>query len=192
MADTGQEFLRFQVPEKMTGGSRCNTGLVRAQETQWPMPGTHYNKGTDKEAVNYHYDVLEAKVLLDRSLVASIASKFTEDNGEDASGRKNMSGEGAKQDCERKAFKRVAEKLKKAFPRLPVTILADSLYASGPVMDICRGYDWEFIIRYKAGSIPGIAEEYGNIPEKGRQGVQSSSMTLIMTEKGKHAAVLGR
>lgn len=56
--------------------------------------------------------------------------------------------------------------MKKAFPRLPVILLADSLYASGPVMDICRGNQWEFIIRYKAGSIPGIAEEYERIPEK--------------------------
>lgn len=126
----------------------------------------HFNKGTDEETVNYHCDVLEAKIILGENLVVSIGSEFIENNGEEAKRQKNMSESERKQDCETKAFKRLASKIEKAFPRLPITLLADSLYASEPVMDICRGNGWEFIIRYKAGSIPGIAEEYEKIPEK--------------------------
>ena len=37
-------------------------------------------------------------------------------------------------------------------------------------MDICRDNGWEFIIRYKTGSIPGITEEYERIPEKETSG----------------------
>lgn len=81
-----------------------------------------------------------------------------------------MSEEKWKKDCETKAFKRLAEKMKKAFQRLPIILLADSLYASEPVMDICRNNHWEFIIRYKAGSIPSIMEEYERIPEKETSG----------------------
>ena len=33
-----------------------------------------------------------------------------------------------KQDCELKAFKRLAKRLKKYFPRLPICILVDGLY----------------------------------------------------------------
>ena len=130
----------------------------------------HHNKGTDKEKVNYHCDVLEAKIVLGESLAVSICSEFIENNGEDAERQKEMSEEERKQDCETKAFKRLAEKLKKAFPRLPIILLADSLYASEPVMEICRGNGWDYIIRYKTGSIPSITEEYENIPEKGRSG----------------------
>ena len=126
----------------------------------------HYNKGTEGETVNYHCDVLEAKIVLGESLIVSICSEFIENNGEDAERQKQMSEEKRKQDCETKALKRLAEKLKKAFPRLPIILLADSLYASGPVMDICRDNGWEFIIRYKTGSIPSIMEEYEKIPEK--------------------------
>lgn len=126
----------------------------------------HYNKGTEEETVNYHCDVLEAKIVLGENLIVSIGSEFIENNGEDSQRQKNMSEDERKQDCETKAFKRLAEKLKKAFPRLPIILLADSLYASEPVMEICRGNQWDFIIRYKAGSIPGIAEEYERIPEK--------------------------
>lgn len=130
----------------------------------------HYNKGTAEETVNYHCDVLEAKIVLGESLIVSIASEFIENNGEDAERQKDMSEEERKQDCETKAFKRLAKKLKKAFPRLPIILLADSLYASEPVMDICRENQWDYIIRYKTGSIPSIAEEYGKIAEKGTSG----------------------
>ena len=125
-----------------------------------------HHKGTEKETVSYHCDVLEAKIVLGESLIISIASEFIENNGEDAERQKDLSEEKRKQDCETKAFKRLAEKIKKAFPRLPIVLLADSLYASEPVMDICRGNGWEYIIRYKTGSIPSIAEEYEMIPEK--------------------------
>lgn len=129
-----------------------------------------YNKDTDEEKVNYHCDVLEAKIVFGESLIISIASEFIENNGEDAESQKNMSEEKRKQDCETKAFRRLAGKIKKAFPRLPMILLADSLYASEPVMDICRGNGWEFLIRYKTGSIPSITKEYEKIPEKGRSG----------------------
>lgn len=139
-----------------SGGRRLNDSCLER----------HYNKGTEKESVNYHCDVLEAKIVLGEKLVVSIASEFIENNGEDAERQKTMGEEERKQDCETKAFKRLAEKIKKAFPRLPLILLADSLYASEPVMDICRNNSWEFIIRYKTGSIPSIMEEYGKIPEK--------------------------
>lgn len=130
----------------------------------------HYNKGTDEETVNYHCDVLEAKIVLGDSLVVSIGSEFIENNGEDAESQKARSEEKCKQDCETKAFKRLAGKIKKIFPRLPVILLADSLYASEPVMNICRDNSWEFIIRYKTGSLPSITEEYEKIRGKETSG----------------------
>lgn len=129
-----------------------------------------FHKDTDEEKVNYHCDVLEAKIVLGESLIVSIASEFIENNGEDAEKQKKLSEEERKQDCETKAFKRLSAKLKEAFPRLPILLLADSLYASEPVMNICRENKWDFIIRYKTGSIPGITEEYERIPEKGKTG----------------------
>ncbi len=128
------------------------------------------NKGTDKEITLYHRDVLEGKIYFGEKLVASIGSEFIENNGEDRKRQENMSAEEIKQDCETKAFFRLAERIKKRFPRLPILLLADSLYASNPVMELCREYKWEFLIRYKKGSIPSIAEEYEKIPEKGRAG----------------------
>ena len=43
-----------------------------------------------------------------------------------------------KQDCELKAFKRLAEKIKKEYPRLRIIISGDALYASKPVIETCK------------------------------------------------------
>ena len=139
-----------------SGSRRLNEGCLERR----------HRKGTEEETVNYHCDVLEAKIVFGESLIVSIVSEFIENDGEDAESQKGMSEEKRKQDCETKAFKRLAKKLKEAFPRLGIMILADSLYASEPVMDICRENKWDFIIRYKSGSIPSITEEYEKIPEK--------------------------
>lgn len=143
-----------------SGTRRLNDGCLERR----------YHKGTEEETVNYHCDVLEAKIVFGESLIVSIASEFIENNGEDAERQKGLSEEKRKQDCETKAFQRLSGKIKKAFPRLPIILLADSLYASEPVMDTCRDKGWEFLIRYKTGSIPSITEEYEKIPEKEREG----------------------
>ena len=126
----------------------------------------HHNKGTDEETINYHNDILEAKIYLGNNLVLSLWSEFIENE----EGWDELSEEKRKQDCETKAFKRLAENLKKLFPRLPLVLLMDSLYASEPVMDTCERNGWDYIIRYKSGSIPSISEEYDAIPEKTRVG----------------------
>ena len=72
-----------------------------------------------------------------------------------------------KQDCETKAFKRLAARIKEDFPRLPILLLGDSLYAGEPVFDICKKNHWNYIIRYKEGS---IMREYEAIPEKEKKG----------------------
>ena len=60
----------------------------------------------------------------------------------------NKSDETVKQDCESKAFVRLAAKIKKKFPRLPIIIAADGLYVSQNVLQICKEYHWDYIIRY--------------------------------------------
>ncbi len=126
----------------------------------------HYDAGTENERVNYHIDVLEAKLYLGNGLVCSMGSEFIENDAR----YRQMSDEKVKQDCETKAFRRLAEKIKKRFPRLPILLMADSLYASKTVMETCKNYGWEYLIRFKDGSIPYLAEEWKAIPERTRAG----------------------
>jgi hypothetical protein len=72
----------------------------------------------------------------------------------------DLNNESQKQDCELKAFKRLAISIKAAFPQLKICLLLDSLYAAESVMDICKENGWAFIICFKQGSIPSIITEY--------------------------------
>ena len=64
-----------------------------------------------------------------------------------------------------------ARKTKKEFPRLPGCLSADSLYACERFFEGCREKKWRYILRFKAGSIPYIAQEYESLGkiERSRQ-----------------------
>jgi len=127
---------------------------------------TFTNKETGEKTTQYYHSVLEAKIVLGDNLVVSIASEFIENDGEDAERQKKMSADEIKQDCETKAFGRLAAKLKKAFPRLPICIMGDSLYASEKVFQICDDNEWKYLIRFKDGSIPSVAAEFHLLKER--------------------------
>ena len=61
--------------------------------------------------------------------------------------------------CERKAFERLAEKLKKQYPRLPVCILADGLYPYKNAFKICEENGWKFIFVLQNKSLKTVQEE---------------------------------
>jgi hypothetical protein len=106
------------------------------------------------ERVEYYHNVLEAKLILG-DMVFSIATEFIENENEDVE----------KQDCELKAFKRLAIRLKEEYKRLPICILGDSLYACEPVFKICKKNRWKYILRFKEGSIPSLAEEFATLKQ---------------------------
>ena len=70
------------------------------------------NRGTANEKINYYSAVLEAKIYFGENFVVSIGSEFIENNGEDYKRQEGMGAEAIKQDCETKAFKRLAQKNK--------------------------------------------------------------------------------
>ena len=125
-----------------------------------------YNRGENNEFTKYHRSVLEAKLYLGHDLVCSIASETIQNSEEYVS----QSEDSVKQDCESKAFIRLAEKIKKRFPRLPVIITADGLYVTQRVLQICKEYGWDYIIRYKEGCAASIEQEYCALPEKEKAG----------------------
>lgn len=109
-----------------------------------------HNKGKENEYIEYCYYVLEAKIVLGNDILISIMSEFIE----------NSNDESKKQDCERNASIRLMEKIKSAFPRLPICISGDSLYACEGFFQDCIKNHWNFLLRFKEGSIPTVQEEY--------------------------------
>lgn len=126
--------------------------LYNANKRHCPHCLTREHRDAQGKVVwtEYYHNVLEAKLVLNGTIVVSIATEFIE----------NEAPNTTKQDCERKAFYRLAEKLKRYFPKLPICLCADSLYACGPVFDLCRRNQWRYLIRFKDGSIRSVAEEF--------------------------------
>lgn len=112
-------------------------------------------QGKDGEWEYYVY-VLEAVLVFNNGMVLPLMSEFLENSKELAAVEDY---EKWKQDCELKAFHRLAKRLKQAFPKLSLTLLLDGLYANGPVMELCRKNKWDFMIVLKDKSLPSVWEE---------------------------------
>jgi hypothetical protein len=104
---------------------------------------------TKKGVTTYFHYVLEAKLVSRDGHAFSLASEWIE----------NPADNFDKQDCERKAFIRLAAKLKKQYPRLPICILADGLYPYENAFRICEDYGWKFIFVLQDGSLKTVQEE---------------------------------
>lgn len=64
-----------------------------------------------------------------------------------------------KQDCEIRAFYRMAERIKKEYPKLAIIISGDALYACEPVIRTCINNKWEYILRLKEERQKLLVEE---------------------------------
>jgi len=117
--------------------------------------------------IDYYHHVLEAKLVINGSMVFSIQSEFIANEqpipDEEELWSREYSEPGkdkVKQDCETKAFYRLAEKLKAAFPQLPICITTDALYPCKGMFEVCRRLGWHFIMRFKDGVIPALAKQF--------------------------------
>ena len=107
-----------------------------------------YNKGIEEEKTIYYHYVLEAKLVVG-DIVISLDSEFVENEKEDIE----------KQDCEIRAFYRMAKRIKKEYPKLPIIISGDALYACEPVITTCKENKWEYILRLKEERLKLLGEE---------------------------------
>jgi hypothetical protein len=103
----------------------------------------------------YYHPVLEAKLVTASGLAFSLETEFIENPQiEQENGNQKL-----KQDCELKAFYRLADRLKKNFPQLSLCLVLDALYAAQGVFDICAKNKWGFVVTFKEGSMPATYEE---------------------------------
>ena len=101
----------------------------------------------------YFHHVLEAKLVTPEGLAISIGHEFIANNDPKAT----------KQDCELKAFVRLAGRLKRDFPQLLLCLCMDGLYANGTVLQICRDNHWKYLITFKKGSLPAVWKDYRSL-----------------------------
>ena len=122
------------------------TGTLSFSERHCPYCLTRTHNGKTL----YYHNVLEAKLVTKNGFAFSLMTEFIENPGETPT----------KQDCELKAFYRLAERLKKQCPRLPILVTLDGLFAGGPTFDLCQRYGWKFMIVLTDNDLPSVNEEF--------------------------------
>jgi len=108
------------------------------------------SKTSKNGKTTYFHNVLEAKLITHSGMSLSIATEWISNQGK---------ADFDKQDCEREAFKRLAEKIKKAYPRLPIIIVADGLYPWEGFFNICQQNNWNYIVTLKDNSLKTLQQD---------------------------------
>ena len=98
----------------------------------------------------YYHPILEAKLVTHDGFVFSLMTEFIENPAEHPT----------KQDCELKAFYRLAARLKQRFPRLLFCLLLDGLFAGGPTFSLCEQYGWKYIITLQEKDLPSVQAQF--------------------------------
>lgn len=99
----------------------------------------------------YYKYVLEAKIVF-FNMVISIDSEWIENN--------EFNNENDKQDCEVNAFKRMAARIKKNYPKLKFIVTGDALYATEPMMKICKNNKWKYIFNLKKEKLKNLYSDF--------------------------------
>ena len=116
-----------------------------SKDWEYSDKALHSNKQSGEIWLTY---VMEAVLVLENGMVIPLCAEFLENSGNAFD----------KQDCELKAWGRMAPKLHRLVGSGAVVIF-DGLYAKGPVILQCMRYHWDYIITLKDGSMPSFAED---------------------------------
>ena len=101
--------------------------------------------------ISYYKYVLECKLVVG-NIVISLDSEFIEN--------KEMITEKQKQDCETNAFKRMIKRIKINYPKYKFIITGDGLYATDPIIKLCKKYHWYYIFNLKPDRLKEINETF--------------------------------
>jgi len=122
-----------------------------SRDYKWDGRALSRNAG-DPDKERYCAYMMESVLILENGMVLPLLTETLENDGTlDANG---------KQDCESKAFKRLAARLAKLLGKGCVTIVLDGLYATGPIVSLCESYGWEYMIALKNDCLASVWEEF--------------------------------
>jgi hypothetical protein len=120
----------------------------------------HCIKRSHNGTIVYHHPVLEAKIVTVSGLALSIASEFIQNSDIPGGTYAIVNYDDVKQDCELKAFTRLALVLKKDYPQTPLCISGDALFCCGSAIQICKNNHWSFVFVLKQGRSKTLWEDF--------------------------------
>ena len=152
----------------------------------------HYeiNKEWLKETIEgktiWYISMLELKLVVHNMAISimneMIKNEDKKNENETEEEIKNKSIEEVKQDCELNASKRMIPRFRKIYPRLPVRIIADSLYPSMGLIEICEEENIEYIFVLKDKKIPTLLTEFlalVSLPTGNREIIETNEKIVL-------------
>lgn len=159
------KMIRNKIYEdsKVLGRYNLPLDASRFQKSHYEISKEWLSETKDGKTT-WYLAMLEIKLVANRMAVPlmneMIKNADKKNENETEKDVENKSVEEIKQDCELNASKRLLVKLKQEYPRLPIRIIADSLYPSITLMRLCKELGFEYIFVLKDKKIPTLTEEF--------------------------------
>ena len=150
-----KKFQRYLIEQRYPIAIDGTQKLVRNGQWWGEDWLERWHETADGPQVQQYVYVLEANLVFHNGLTVPLLSEFLSYAAGDP--------EDHKQDCELKAFQRLARRLKSYFKRLPILLLLDGLSPNGPLMAQCQQYHWEYMIVLPNKSLPSVWEEAASL-----------------------------
>ena len=136
---------------------------TRFQKAHYKISDEWLNE-TKEGKTTWYLSMLEMKLVANNMAISimneMIKNEDRKKKGETEEEIKKKSTEEIKQDCELNASKRIIQNFRKKYPRLPVRIIADSLYPSIGLIELCETKELEYIFVLKDKKIPSLLKEF--------------------------------
>ena len=156
--DIRKYIVNALIRSKMFDKWRYNNGAFQLVVDATGISSHDYNlngncitKKSKNGVIKYYKQALEAKIVVG-NIVISVDTEWIENE--------SMETEKKKQDCEINAFKRMAPRIKKNYPKLKFIITGDALYATSPMINICKDNKWYYIFNLKKDRLKQVYENF--------------------------------
>ena len=177
--------------EKVLGKYNCLLDGSRFQKAHYEV-SPEWLSQTKEGKTTWYIAMLELK-LVAKEMAISLMSEMIKNEDKKKGNEteqeiEKKSADKLKQDCEFNASKRLLPAFRKQYPRLPVRIIADSLYPSIEMMKLCEELAFEYIFVLKDKKIPTLTKELLSLvsmPEGNREMIETAEhIALTMWVNG--------
>ena len=171
---------------KILGKYNLVLDATRFQKSHYEISKEWLNE-TKEGKTTWYLSMLELKLVANNMAISimneMIKNEDKKKENETEEVVKNKSIEELKQDCELNASKRMLPRFRKIYPRLPVRIIADSLYPSIGLIELCEKESIEYIFVLKDKRIPTLLSEFltlVSMPEGNRE-IMETKEKIVLT-----------
>lgn len=182
------QMIRNKIYEgsKILGKYNLVLDATRFQKAHYEI-SEEWLKETKDGNITWYLSMLELKLVANNMAISlmneMIKNEDKKKENETEEEIKNKSIEELKQDCELNASKRMLPRFRKIYPRLPVRIIADSLYPSIGLIELCEKENLEYIFVLKDKRIPTLLAEFLTLVSmsEGNREIKETKEQIVLT-----------